>query len=76
MRFWGKIFGTDQNYIIVETEYREGEGEEEEEEEAEVRLNNKYTLDCRIIINIGLSHFSSDSAIYYSFHRITVIILK
>ena len=33
VRFWGKIFGTQQNYIIAEVEYREGEEEEEEEEE-------------------------------------------
>jgi radial spoke head protein 4A len=35
LRLWGKIFGTEQNYIIAEVEYREGEEEEEEEEEAE-----------------------------------------
>ena len=33
VRFWGKIFGTEQNYIVAEVEYREGEEEEEEEEE-------------------------------------------
>ena len=32
-RFWGKIFGTEKNYIVAEVEYREGEEEEEEEEE-------------------------------------------
>lgn len=32
-RFWGKIYGTEQNYIVAEVEYREGEEEEEEEEE-------------------------------------------
>lgn len=31
-RFWGKIFGVEQNYIVAEVEFREGEGEEEEEE--------------------------------------------
>ncbi|XP_067113743.1 radial spoke head protein 6 homolog A [Osmerus mordax] len=29
-RFWGKILGTDSNYIVAEGEYREGEEEEEE----------------------------------------------
>ena len=29
----GKIFGTKNNYLVVEAEYQEGEGEEEEEEE-------------------------------------------
>ncbi|XP_071500159.1 radial spoke head protein 4 homolog A-like [Diadema antillarum] len=32
-RYWGKIFGTEKNYIVAEVEYREGEEEEEEEEE-------------------------------------------
>jgi len=32
-RFWGKLFGTEKNYIVAEVEYREGEEEEEEEEE-------------------------------------------
>ena len=31
VRFWGKILGTEQNYIVAEVEFREGEGEEEEE---------------------------------------------
>jgi len=35
IRFWGKVFGTEQNYYIAEVEYREGEDEEEEEEETE-----------------------------------------
>jgi radial spoke head protein 4A len=35
VRFWGKVFGTQQNYIIAEVEYREGEEAGEEEEEAE-----------------------------------------
>ena len=30
VRFWGKIFGTNANYIIAEAEYQEGEGEEDE----------------------------------------------
>lgn len=30
-RFWGKLFGTEANYIVAEVEYQEGEGEEEEE---------------------------------------------
>ena len=33
VRFWGKVFGTEQNYIVAEVEYREGEEDEEEEEE-------------------------------------------
>ena len=32
-RFWGKIFGIQQNYIVAEVEFREGEIEEEEDEE-------------------------------------------
>ena len=32
-RFWGKIHGSVQNYIIAETSFREGEDEAEDEEE-------------------------------------------
>lgn len=46
VRFWGKIFGTEQNYYVAEVEYREGE-EEQEEEEEEVsiqKLPNTHSL--------------------------------
>lgn len=33
VRFWGKIFGTEQNYYVAEVEYREGDEEQEEEDE-------------------------------------------
>lgn len=33
VRFWGKIFGIHENYIIAEVQYQEGEEEEEEEED-------------------------------------------
>jgi radial spoke head protein 4A len=33
VRFWGKIYGIEANYIIAEAEYQEGQGEEDEEEE-------------------------------------------
>ncbi|CAI9729709.1 Hypothetical predicted protein [Octopus vulgaris] len=33
VRFWGKILGTEQNYYVVETEYREGDQAEEEEDD-------------------------------------------
>lgn len=32
-RFWGKILGTQSNYLVAEGEFREGEGEEEESTE-------------------------------------------
>ena len=34
-RFWGKILGTQANYIVAEVEFQEGHGEEEEGEEEE-----------------------------------------
>jgi len=34
-RFWGKIQGTKNNYIIAETQFREGEDDVEDEEEEE-----------------------------------------
>ena len=36
VRFWGKVLGTEQNYIVAEVEYREGEEEEEEDEEVNI----------------------------------------
>ncbi len=30
-RFWGKVFGTQRDYLVVEAEFQEGEGEEEDE---------------------------------------------
>ncbi|XDV47897.1 hypothetical protein PO909_017439 [Leuciscus waleckii] len=30
-RFWGKILGTQSNYLVAEGEFREGDGEEEQE---------------------------------------------
>ncbi|VEL16906.1 unnamed protein product [Protopolystoma xenopodis] len=44
LRFWGKIFGTHQNYYIAETEFAEGDIEDEAEssgepDESEVEKN-------------------------------------
>ena len=36
VRFWGKLFGIEQNYIVAEVEYSEGQDEEEEEEEVSI----------------------------------------
>lgn len=33
VRFWGKLFGTEQNYVVAEVEYREGEEEDDDAEE-------------------------------------------
>jgi len=55
IRFWGKIFGTEQNYIVAEVEYREGEEEEEEEEEVIIHVHELTSL-----LNINLiweNHF-------------------
>lgn len=38
VRFWGKMFGIEQNYYVVEVEYRDGDEEEEEEEEVNCNL--------------------------------------
>ncbi|CAF0744569.1 unnamed protein product [Brachionus calyciflorus] len=35
IRFWGKIFGIEQNYYIAEVKFQEGKDEEEEEPEEE-----------------------------------------
>uniref|UniRef100_A0A0B7B924 Radial spoke head protein 4 homolog A n=1 Tax=Arion vulgaris TaxID=1028688 RepID=A0A0B7B924_9EUPU len=44
VRFWGKIFGTEQNYYIAEVEYREGEEEEEEEDEPEETPEDELSI--------------------------------
>ena len=46
-RFWGKIFGTEQNYIVAEVEYREGEEEAADEEEEVVMISK-----CQYVINV------------------------
>lgn len=38
IRFWGKLFGLEANYIVAEVEFREGEGEDEEEEKEEEKV--------------------------------------
>lgn len=43
VRFWGKMFGTEQNYYIAEVEYRDGDEEEEEEEEPEEQQEEEAT---------------------------------
>ena len=40
-RFWGKIQGTKQNYIIAETQFREGEDDLEDEEEEDEENNEE-----------------------------------
>ena len=42
VRFWGKIFGTEQNYYIAEVKFQENKDEEEEEaEEAKEEENDE-----------------------------------
>ena len=43
VRFWGKVFGTEQNYYVAEVEYREGD-EQEEEEDEEVWYKNSSIM--------------------------------
>jgi len=32
VRFWGKILGTESNYVVAEVQWREGEGDDDEME--------------------------------------------
>jgi len=48
-RFWGKIFGIEQNYLVAEVEYREGDDEEDEED---VRVDIRFLAWFNIIILI------------------------
>ena len=45
VRFWGKIFGLDQNYYIVEAEYRDGEEPEEATEGEEAEKNSESAVE-------------------------------
>jgi len=36
VRFWGKILGTERNYIVAEAQWREGEGDDDEMEVCEI----------------------------------------
>ena len=36
VRFWGKVFGIENNYLVAEVQYVEGEEEEDEEDTEEV----------------------------------------
>lgn len=41
VRFWGKIQGTEENYLVSEVQYREGEEEEEEDEEKQEEVEKE-----------------------------------
>eukprot|EP00111_Clytia_hemisphaerica_P008257 TCONS_00024081-protein len=59
IRFWGKIFGLEKNYIIAEGEFREGEGEEEENEEEEEEAQVAQSPDnflIKALLNIIKPH--------------------
>lgn len=45
IRFWGKIFGIEENYYIVEVKFQDGKDEEEEGEEEEDNKNENETKD-------------------------------
>ncbi|ESO12205.1 hypothetical protein HELRODRAFT_134183, partial [Helobdella robusta] len=45
VRFWGKIYGLEQNYFVVEADYVEGNDEEEEEEVEEELEVGSFLLD-------------------------------
>lgn len=45
VRFWGKIFGTEQNYYVAEVEYREGDEEQEEDEEENEEVQEEETTE-------------------------------
>ncbi len=41
IRFWGKIFGIEQNYYVAEVKFQDGKDEEEEAESEEHEEENK-----------------------------------
>jgi len=39
VRFWGKVLGTEHNYIVAEVQWREGEGDDDEMEVSGTEAN-------------------------------------
>ena len=52
VRFWGKILGTECNYIVAEVQWREGEGDDDEMEVGNVE--NVISVVRRVILSFGL----------------------
>ena len=50
VRFWGKVFGTEQNYYVAEVEYREGEEQEDEEEEEVITSSCHSCVDRKLLV--------------------------
>jgi radial spoke head protein 4A len=55
IRFWGKVFGIEQNYYIAEVKFQEGkddeeEGEDEEAKEEESKEEGEENEVCFIVI--------------------------
>lgn len=59
VRFWGKIFGTERNYIVAEVQWREGEGDDDE---MEVRDANKYATLILIVYVLTSGVFKGERA--------------
>jgi len=49
VRFWGKILGTECNYIVAEVQWREGEGDDDEMEVGNVE--NVISVVRRVILS-------------------------
>jgi hypothetical protein len=66
VHFWGKIFGTEQNYYVAEVEYREGNDEGDEEEE-EVRVIGFYLRGQGVRVLVFNATFNNISIISWRF---------
>jgi len=44
VRFWGKILGTERNYVVAEIQWREGEGDDDEMEVSGVEKSLQITI--------------------------------
>jgi radial spoke head protein 4A len=52
IRFWGKIFGIEQNYYVAEVKFQDGKDEEEEAESEEHEEDNKEEDEENEVIQI------------------------
>ncbi len=72
-RFWGKILGTQGNYLVAEGEFREGEGEEEETEQThEDEEREEEDKDETELVEAVSYKIASEEQICFKYHTFGV----
>lgn len=72
-RFWGKILGTQGNYLVAEGEFREGEGEEEETEQThEDEEREEEDKDETELVEAVSQKIATEEQIFFKYHTFGV----